>query len=142
MLSSSIEFLLNNELITINEANTNTTKSYTVEILEEVVYWDKECCLIMRRYLTSVFLSTAFHTGFENYNLLIKMSTLRHIKYAQRFELVGEFCCLLSSIFFMYDAFLGELEPYYFSGSVLYCMGSTSMLVQSILTISIPESQL
>ena len=25
MLSSSIEFLLNNELITINEANTNTT---------------------------------------------------------------------------------------------------------------------
>ena len=67
------------------------------------------------------------------------MKSLSYIKYAQRFELIGEVLCLGGSLAFMYDAIHHyDLGPYLI-GSILYGCGSSFMLIQSILTLYIPE---
>lgn len=66
------------------------------------------------------------------------MSSIAHIKHAQRFELFGEILYLCGSMIFMYDALHPYTSPTYLAGTILYGVGSCSMLIQSVLTLWIP----
>lgn len=63
------------------------------------------------------------------------------IKYAQRFELFGELCCLTGSIIYMCDSLTSQTFSLpYFMGSFCIGIGNANMLIQSILTIKIPNN--
>jgi len=65
-------------------------------------------------------------------------SHLNRIKAAQTFEFIGEIMCLVGASFIMAEAIQDNSLNLLF-GSFFVAFGNVSMIVQSIMTINIPE---
>lgn len=66
-------------------------------------------------------------------------SHLHIIKHAQKFEFIGEFFCLMGTTLLMYLYIYNKQPICFFIASLCMSLGNISMIIQSIITINIPN---